>query len=509
MDISVDTDQNVSVDSNRNKKKKKCLTISEYNAIVDWIDSMINDDNNDFILNKFGWLAQKAIEKYSQLHENTVVSIVDTEVQRYVRSCHYKVFKNNSNTNSVRSAVTPNQSPSHNQQCNKQLVNSPKVYDRYKELAANSSMTSPLTTLANNLRMPAMLVAKAVLTDYLYEEMSDQQCLNDTTNSSILNDENTLYNHSSSSLKQNCSTSNSEILNIDSLFNVDSKLSKELDWLSNKLLSMQTVSTDDEILNESDNSSSSVLSTVTKSSNKTHTLATSTWLLRTDPQLAYQVFKCSVIDGFYGPCVEFIKSCTGQRFEQLLKQNMISVTTDSKLQTKEPNNGFIYAGEKECRLRGLDMTPDMVLSEPIAISLFNNDSTEYNEEYVATSYIGGNDGEIRILNWIESKALFGEPEHLQTTMKRQLFPYWNRYGPGAVIYWFGHILADDENDTDFRSSVSKEKSITEVSVEDVRRAKTSTEASNLNFWSKYCILMDGFPAPSKIIMHDHRNNKEK
>lgn len=152
--------------------------------------------------------------------------------------------------------------------------------------------------------MPAMLAAKAVLADYLYEERSDQQCLND---SSILSDD-ALYNDSSSSLKQNSSTNNPKILNIDTLFNVDDQLSKELDWLSNKLLSMQTVSTPDEMLNESDNSSSRVPSTITKSSNNTsHNLATSTWLIRTDPQLAYQVYKCSVIDGFYGPCVEFIK----------------------------------------------------------------------------------------------------------------------------------------------------------------------------------------------------------
>jgi len=188
------------------------------------------------------------------------------------------------------------------------------------------------------------------------------------------------------------------------------------------------------------------------------------------------------------------------------------ITTDYKSQTNEADSHSLYTTEKECRLRGLDMTPDMVLSEPIAISLCNDDIVEHDDDYVATNYIGGSNCEIRILNWIESKALFGAPEHLQTTMQRQLFPYWNRYGPGAVIYWFGHIIVNDKKDLDLRSSVSTGKSV--INNKSAKNIKThtkidSTEVSDLNFWSKYCILMDGFPAHSRIIMHDHRNNNKK
>jgi len=154
------------------------------------------------------------------------------------------------------------------------------------------------------------------------------------------------------------------------------------------------------------------------------------------------------------------------------------------------------------------MTPDMVLNEPIAISLCYDNSAKYKDDYIATSYVGGSDGEIRILNWIESKALFGTPEHLKATMQRQLFPYWNRYGPGAVIYWFGHILADDKKDLHFHSSVLTDKSIIDnTSAGSVNnryiKIKSPTKASDSNFWSKYCILMDGFPSPSKIITHDY------
>lgn len=55
----------ISANSNFNAKKKKCLTISEYNEIVNRIDSLIND-KNDFILNKYEQLKQKTISDYPQ-----------------------------------------------------------------------------------------------------------------------------------------------------------------------------------------------------------------------------------------------------------------------------------------------------------------------------------------------------------------------------------------------------------------------------------------------------------
>lgn len=63
METNMD-DQNVVFSSNSDKKKK-CLTISEYNEITNWIDSLIYN-KTDFILNKYERLKQKAISQYSQ-----------------------------------------------------------------------------------------------------------------------------------------------------------------------------------------------------------------------------------------------------------------------------------------------------------------------------------------------------------------------------------------------------------------------------------------------------------
>jgi len=196
-------------------------------------------------------------------------------------------------------------------------------------------------------------------------------------------------------------------------------------------------------------------------------------------------------------------SCNGKRFEQILKQNMTGLT---KSQTNRSERN--YTTEKECRLRGLDMTPDVVLSEPIAISLSDIDNMKYNQEYTATNYVGGSENEIRVLNWIESKAMFGGPDQLRKSTQGQLFPYWNRYGPGAVIYWFGHILED----TDKVYGVHAGVSINKNPIDSVSASVTSpskVESSAFNFWSKYCLLMDGFPAVNKIVMYNCQNGLKK
>ncbi len=43
------------------------------------------------------------------------------------------------------------------------------------------------------------------------------------------------------------------------------------------------------------------------------------------------------------------------------------------------------------------------------------------------------------MNWIESKALFGDEKTHAEYIESQLSSYWNRYGPGMVIYWHGFV----------------------------------------------------------------------
>jgi hypothetical protein len=185
------------------------------------------------------------------------------------------------------------------------------VFIRYKKLAANNSDKSPLITLANNLYMPAMLVAKMVVGDHIQDEkLKDrQQRFNndESSNSSILNDSGTLLNDSSTILQDGI---NKPVPTKVTEVNVDFMLSQQLKWLSARIRSLKKV-TPVEVLNQSFNSSTNSNSSCSMNAKNLHVsihqLCTSTWLIRTDPQLAYQVYKCSIVDSNYGSCIEFIK----------------------------------------------------------------------------------------------------------------------------------------------------------------------------------------------------------
>ncbi|KAK9751812.1 Protein of unknown function TPD sequence-motif [Popillia japonica] len=117
--------------------------------------------------------------------------------------------------------------------------------------------------------------------------------------------------------------------------------------------------------------------------------------------LAYEVFLCTLYDDQYSPAVETMKSSIGQQYEILLHKQMTDL-------------GIAFRDEEYLRKFGYDKTPDFKLEVPIAIDGF-------------------------IIHWIESKALFGDEDVHKDYMKHQYSSYWNRFGPGLVIYWFGYI----------------------------------------------------------------------
>jgi hypothetical protein len=75
---------------------------------------------------------------------------------------------------------------------------------------------------------------------------------------------------------------------------------------------------------------------------------------------------------------------------------------------------ILFQTESSMRALGYPKTPDALLAYPVEI--------------------GG-----CIVNWIESKALFGDAAAHATYSRDQYWPYYNRFGPGLVIYWFGFV----------------------------------------------------------------------
>jgi len=75
--------------------------------------------------------------------------------------------------------------------------------------------------------------------------------------------------------------------------------------------------------------------------------------------------------------------------------------------------GISYRTEKD--LRGeYQKTPDCLFDEPLKINGWK-------------------------VNWIESKASFGDNTEIRKNIKKQLLPYVELFGRGLVVYWFGYL----------------------------------------------------------------------
>ncbi|XP_050532452.1 CDAN1-interacting nuclease 1 [Daktulosphaira vitifoliae] len=371
----------------------KILTKETYEEICDYIDVLLNDGKD---LNRYNFIEQSLKKKFIYVDPRSLLSIADQRVQKYTIQRHRIAF-------------------------NDSLLN------KYKDLKKVS--INPLLDLANNLKMPSMLVAKALMQEKMKSEKQ-----NDCTNLLV----------ETSGITYNNSTDELSTTTINTSFNetTEEKLSSQLQWLSNaillKLKKNKEVKGDNSSLGDINLSLNSSTTSTLSCTLSNHYLTTNSYLIKDDPQLAYQVFICSVMDSFYGSCAEQLKSLNGKRYEQILR-NKINKNGDSI--------NSQYWTESECRARGLDMTPDIVLHEPLAV--VQNEDNHF------------------FVNWIESKAMFGcEGFRTRGAFHKQLFPYWNRYGPGVVIYWFGYV----------------------------------EEKSEENDFTKYCLLADDWPPKNSKIL---------
>lgn len=92
------------------------------------------------------------------------------------------------------------------------------------------------------------------------------------------------------------------------------------------------------------------------------------------------------------------------------------------LQEKLINLEIPFLNEDQLRDKSYTKTPDVKLILPVLISG-------------------------QVVNWIESKASFGD-EYSHQMNSKQFQGYKNRFGPGLVIYWFGFIDELQQMDPD-------------------------------------------------------------
>mmetsp|Transcript_1039 Transcript_1039/g.3180 ORF Transcript_1039/g.3180 Transcript_1039/m.3180 type:complete len:312 (+) Transcript_1039:2-937(+) len=120
-----------------------------------------------------------------------------------------------------------------------------------------------------------------------------------------------------------------------------------------------------------------------------------------EPELRAQVWAAIEQDDTFSPLIDKVRHNAGCEYECRLQEHLY-------------NRGIPFLTEEQVREVGFPKTPDVKLSVPVELAEAN----------------GG------VINWIESKASFGDVEtHAQNA--KQLNGYVNRYGPGLCIYWFG------------------------------------------------------------------------
>ncbi|KAG3113422.1 hypothetical protein PI124_g10898 [Phytophthora idaei] len=120
-----------------------------------------------------------------------------------------------------------------------------------------------------------------------------------------------------------------------------------------------------------------------------------------------EIHECIDQDEIGSPLADRIRHNMGVEYEYLLLETL-------------RNRQLVFESEDMLREKGLSKTPDVRLLLPIGVK-------------------DPKSGQLQVVNWIDSKAMFGDTHTHETENARQLQGYVNRYGPGMVIYWFGHV----------------------------------------------------------------------
>eukprot|EP00917_Polyrhabdina_sp_WS-2016_P020094 GHVP01042941.1.p1 GENE.GHVP01042941.1~~GHVP01042941.1.p1 ORF type:complete len:291 (+),score=38.95 GHVP01042941.1:268-1140(+) len=118
-------------------------------------------------------------------------------------------------------------------------------------------------------------------------------------------------------------------------------------------------------------------------------------------------------------CVIMDHSAFSPKF---IQRNMISgLKGEERLLDYLKLKGFAYYTDEELKVYREHKKPDCLLKFPVMI-------------------------EGRIINWFESKNMFGDLGIFKKHLGEQLISYINRYGDGMVIYWMGFDIDEDTHE---------------------------------------------------------------
>jgi hypothetical protein len=146
-------------------------------------------------------------------------------------------------------------------------------------------------------------------------------------------------------------------------------------------------------------------------------------------RLGFEIHAAVTNDPLCGPRHNVLRRMSGVEFEVVLERQLAAIGTFRSCKDSIYSLSFFlimafslitgipFETEANLRARGTAKTPDALLRAPVAIH---------------------HSGEWKIINWIDSKALFGDATTHRQSVVPQAESYLHRFGPGLVIYWFGH-----------------------------------------------------------------------
>ena len=123
------------------------------------------------------------------------------------------------------------------------------------------------------------------------------------------------------------------------------------------------------------------------------------------------------------------------------------------------NKDIPFETEAQLRVRGTARTPDILLSCPVGLRIRRREARNSNEgngirgrndtyldydirttqkKIEQINFYDDDEYEWKVICWIDSKALFGDVETHTNSVLPQVETYVHRFGPGLVLYWFGH-----------------------------------------------------------------------